>query len=350
MKHCPTCQTEYDEEVILFCTKDGTPLVDKEQPVFTDKMPSESSDQDDEDEGAETIIRRKPPVSSSGTEPLTPSELPEEDDFDEPARIVIPTEGAKREQAVRPKPIPQRRIAEPKGSNTAIVVLLTIIATVLVLLGAFAVYWFISGGGQEDNSNLSINENMDLNENVNDTNFNLEDLNLNTNANLDANFNLNTNTNFNLATPSPTRTPSPSPSPSPSPDDTPDNTNTVNSSPTPRPTLTIRPTAVPSPVRTPSPSTNTNRPVNVGTINGRAVRLPTPAYPSAARDVRAAGRVVVSVTIDSDGNVISAKAINGHPLLRSSAEDAARKSKFHPVSVNGEAVAANGSIIYNFVN
>jgi protein TonB len=60
--------------------------------------------------------------------------------------------------------------------------------------------------------------------------------------------------------------------------------------------------------------------------------------------------VIVNVTIDNRGNVVSAKAVQGHPLLRSAAEDAARRSKFKPVSVNGQTVNAKGSINYNFVN
>ena len=49
MRYCPTCQTEYDEDIIRFCTKDGTPLVDDKKPTFTENLPSETS-QDDEDD------------------------------------------------------------------------------------------------------------------------------------------------------------------------------------------------------------------------------------------------------------------------------------------------------------
>ena len=55
MKHCPVCSERYDEEIIRFCTKDGTPLVDEEQPKFT-AIPSEIVE-DDDDFGQETIIR-----------------------------------------------------------------------------------------------------------------------------------------------------------------------------------------------------------------------------------------------------------------------------------------------------
>jgi outer membrane biosynthesis protein TonB len=36
------------------------------------------------------------------------------------------------------------------------------------------------------------------------------------------------------------------------------------------------------------------------------------------------------VTIDETGNVISAKAVSGHPMLKIEAEKAARDAKFNP--------------------
>ena len=58
MKFCPTCQTRYDEEIMRFCTKDGTPLVE-ETPNFIE-MPSESlGGAPADNDGEETVIRRK---------------------------------------------------------------------------------------------------------------------------------------------------------------------------------------------------------------------------------------------------------------------------------------------------
>jgi protein TonB len=57
----------------------------------------------------------------------------------------------------------------------------------------------------------------------------------------------------------------------------------------------------------------------------------------------------VQVTIDESGNVISASAVSGHPLLRASAVDAARASKFSPTMLSGQAVKVTGVIVYNFV-
>lgn len=54
-------------------------------------------------------------------------------------------------------------------------------------------------------------------------------------------------------------------------------------------------------------------------------------YPAAARAVRAQGEVMVSVEVNELGNVIAAKAINGHPLLRMASELTLLKWQFQPV-------------------
>ncbi|MEZ5429035.1 MAG: TonB family protein [Pyrinomonadaceae bacterium] len=90
--------------------------------------------------------------------------------------------------------------------------------------------------------------------------------------------------------------------------------------------------------------------VSGGVLNGKAVSLPTPPYPAAARAVRAQGAVNVQVIIDENGNVIGASAVSGHPLLRAAAEQAARQAKFSPTLINGKAVKVTGVLVYNFSN
>lgn len=89
--------------------------------------------------------------------------------------------------------------------------------------------------------------------------------------------------------------------------------------------------------------------ISAGVVNGKAIDLPKPEYPAAAMAIRASGQVKVQVTIDEQGNVISASAVSGHTLLRASAEKAARQSKFKPTYLSGQAVKVTGVIIYNFV-
>lgn len=86
-----------------------------------------------------------------------------------------------------------------------------------------------------------------------------------------------------------------------------------------------------------------------GVLNGKAVLLVKPAYPAAARAVKATGAVNVQVTIDERGNIISAEAISGHLFLRHAAEKAALASKFGPITLEGQAVQVTGIIVYNFI-
>lgn len=89
--------------------------------------------------------------------------------------------------------------------------------------------------------------------------------------------------------------------------------------------------------------------VSGGVLNVKATSLPKPTYPAAARAVRAIGSVSVQVVIDEGGNVISANAVSGHPLLRSASESAARESRFSPTLLCGQPVMVIGVITYNFV-
>lgn len=85
-----------------------------------------------------------------------------------------------------------------------------------------------------------------------------------------------------------------------------------------------------------------------GVINGKATYLPKPAYPAAARAAKASGAVYVEVLVDEQGNVISAVAVSGDPLLRASAEEAAKGAKFSPTLLSGTPVKVKGVLVYNF--
>lgn len=88
--------------------------------------------------------------------------------------------------------------------------------------------------------------------------------------------------------------------------------------------------------------------ISGGVLNGKATSLPKPEYPAAARAVKASGAVNVQVTIDEQGNVVSAAAVSGHPLLRRAAEQAARQATFAPTMLSGQPVTVTGVIVYNF--
>lgn len=340
MKFCPVCQTRYDEEIMRFCTKDGTPLVDEKTPNFI-AMPSEELESAEDDFGAETVIRRKPTESEiTNVEPRASEDYERE----KTQRMVIPTAEQPVEPQVRAK---QNSYQQPpqKKSNTTAVVLLTIFGTILVLGGGLGIYWLISGGSKPV-TNSNSNSNQDANVN---TNLNIDNSLFNVSTNTNTNSNTNTNTNVNSSpTPSPSKSPTPSPSKSPTPSPTPDNDDdddNTNSSGSPTNT---RPTQTPTPRPTPVSPTN-SAPVNVGNMNGRAVSLTKPVYPASARQMRASGQVPVQITVDEAGRVISAKATSGHPLLRQAAENAARSSRFNPATVSGQNVKSVGTVVYNFV-
>jgi TonB family protein len=89
--------------------------------------------------------------------------------------------------------------------------------------------------------------------------------------------------------------------------------------------------------------------ISGGALNGKAITLPPPKYPEIARAANAEGNVTVQITIDEEGNVISATAVSGHPLLQGAAVAAARQAKFSPTKLQGEPVKVTGQITYNFV-
>lgn len=105
----------------------------------------------------------------------------------------------------------------------------------------------------------------------------------------------------------------------------------------------------PPPPPAPTPKPVPKAPISGGVLNGKAISLPKPPYPQIARAARASGTVTVQVTIDENGNVISASAVSGHPLLQQAAVSAARQAKFSPTKLSGQPVKVTGVITYNFV-
>jgi TonB family protein len=97
-------------------------------------------------------------------------------------------------------------------------------------------------------------------------------------------------------------------------------------------------------------STSKEKVIWLCNINAKVVNVPSPKYPAAALAVRAHGKVDVQIEIDENGKVISAKAVSGHPLLRSASETAALNAVFEPVVLSdNRVIRAIGTITYNFL-
>ena len=83
-------------------------------------------------------------------------------------------------------------------------------------------------------------------------------------------------------------------------------------------------------------------------LQGAAIKRVQPSYPALAKAAEVSGSVVVEVIVDEEGNVESARAVNGHPLLRDAAIEAARRWQFTPTALAGSPVRVIGTITFNF--
>lgn len=111
--------------------------------------------------------------------------------------------------------------------------------------------------------------------------------------------------------------------------------------PAPKP----RPTPEPTPAPTPKQQLTQ---VSKGVIQGAAVVKPAPVYPPLARQARVEGAVQILVTISEEGRVLEAAVVNGHPLLRQAALEAARRWVFNPTTLSEVPVKVQGILTFNF--
>lgn len=101
----------------------------------------------------------------------------------------------------------------------------------------------------------------------------------------------------------------------------------------------------PPPANVPKPLL---KPVSGGVLNGKAMFLPAPVYPEAAKRMRTSGVVTIAVVVDETGKVISAVASGGPAVLREVAILAAMKARFSPTMLSGQPVKVSGVIDYKF--
>jgi TonB family protein len=80
----------------------------------------------------------------------------------------------------------------------------------------------------------------------------------------------------------------------------------------------------------------------------RAKERPLPAYPAIAKAANVSGTVVVEVLISKTGDVVCARSLSGHPLLRRTAAHIVLKWKFEPVESSGTPVKAIGAVTIHF--
>jgi hypothetical protein len=87
-----------------------------------------------------------------------------------------------------------------------------------------------------------------------------------------------------------------------------------------------------------------------GVDHSRAKNLPRPSFPTGCSCKFAKDEsVIVEAWLDSYGKIYKATAISGHPVLRTSAQVAARKSEFTPNRVSNVLTGAKTFIKYRFI-
>jgi TonB family protein len=109
----------------------------------------------------------------------------------------------------------------------------------------------------------------------------------------------------------------------------------------------------PSAAASPSASANAEASKKAGlrseVLPGIAIKKVAPSYPPTAKAARASGPVLVQVLISETGEVLTEAILSGHPLLRETALQAARKWIFRPTTLSGRPVKIRGLLQFNFI-
>lgn len=74
----------------------------------------------------------------------------------------------------------------------------------------------------------------------------------------------------------------------------------------------------------------------------------TPKYPREAREQGIQGDVLLQGTIDTNGNLVDLKVLQGDPILVKAAVDAVKKWKYRPFILKGEPVDVDTTIKIQF--
>jgi periplasmic protein TonB len=81
----------------------------------------------------------------------------------------------------------------------------------------------------------------------------------------------------------------------------------------------------------------------------RPISTTPPVYPAIAKSAKIQGTVVIDAIIDTQGNVVQARAVSGPGLLISAALQAVTNWKYEPTLLNGEPTSVEMHVVVNFV-
>lgn len=88
--------------------------------------------------------------------------------------------------------------------------------------------------------------------------------------------------------------------------------------------------------------------IGEGQLRSQAINKSVPSYPKQAKDEKIEGDVVIAVTIDEQGKVISAKASSGPEIFVAGCEEAAKQWTFNPFIDNDKPVKVSGELSFRF--
>jgi protein TonB len=89
--------------------------------------------------------------------------------------------------------------------------------------------------------------------------------------------------------------------------------------------------------------------VSGGMLQASGIKKAEPVYPPIARVARVEGEVRIQVIVSEEGKVIAAAIIDGHPLLRDAALQAARQWEFPPKEISGKLIKVVGVLTFHFM-
>jgi TonB family protein len=122
-----------------------------------------------------------------------------------------------------------------------------------------------------------------------------------------------------------------------------------HANPQPRPTPGSGSQPVTRRIFYPVPAYDSGKPLPAGVELPRPVFQPSPAYPFAYRRSKITGGVWLSVTVGPEGTVTACKVIRAsHPQFGPAAEQAVRRWKFKPATLNGRPVEATFNVPVSF--
>jgi len=88
--------------------------------------------------------------------------------------------------------------------------------------------------------------------------------------------------------------------------------------------------------------------VSSGVAEGLVKHKVNPKYPREARNQGIQGDVILQAMIDTKGNIVSLKAVQGDPILAEASIEAVKQWKYRPYLLNGEPVVLETTIKIKF--